>query len=221
MIVGYPAQLHGIENLELIVGRPDARTTSVERDLVDGVETMRVEYVRDDGLDCQMWFAPGKGHQMVKSQIESDYYGARLRNVIHSEVKAFETPTGVVWFPEKVVYEGFRDGEPRFAVDTVLTDLVFNEDIDEARFSLSTMEIPAGTPVMSEFASDGVTKEWTGEKLVGIGSLGAPPKGLLEGGEESRRATMLIISINLALLSGAFLWAYLRSKRRARSQHPS
>ena len=221
MTVSPPSFLHSMENLESFIGRTDGRTIKVGPAVVDGIEADFVECLQGSGIEQRMWFAPGQGGQMIKSETEYETQGGRLRGVARADFARHDTPSGTVWYPKSIRFERFFDDELKEVDETVVTDAKFNEDIDDSRFRLESMDIPAGTPVMSEFGNDGVTKEWTGEKLVGIGSLGDPPKGLVEGGEESRRATMLIISVNLALLSGAFLWAYLRSKRRARSQHPS
>ncbi len=136
--------LHGL-HFEIFAANPDRTNVTVELEEIDGRNMSRVEYVRADGAKARMWIDADRGSNIVRAEFESTFRSEKWLSRSDCELKQYDVDG--VWFPEVVTFQEFHDGVLQGGETTTVRAATFNIDINDDRFTMSTMNIPRGTPI--------------------------------------------------------------------------
>lgn len=195
-----------LSRLDLLLTRPDRKSTSTREDSIGGEPVQRVEYERKDGCWLRAWISPAKNYSVLRMEIADKREDGQWLTSIECRPKAHDD--GAVWFPESVTARKHRNGELMEEEIVTIRSAAFNQPVDPALFTLERLGMPPGN--MIQDLANRSTGTWDGEKVV---PLGAPPPPRFDL-EPSRRTWLLL---SLASAAGAALAFWVLRRRMARA----
>ncbi len=201
-----------IVDMEYLLMRPDREDTSIAADVLDGVDTWRIEYRRKNGEPVKFWIAPSKGYSLLRASEVEPYGDSKIEDSIQCEVEQFGAQQ--IWYPSRVYYERKLDGEKVMSSTLTTTHAEFNQPIDAALFTMAGMDIPAGTMVVEQPRNPDGGREWNGKELVLMGRKSPT----YTGPPSSRPWMWWIVSINLLVVSVLLMMFWARSRLRRRDE---
>jgi hypothetical protein len=180
------------------------------RDSVDGREVWRVDYERlSDGALASFWVDPERDYSVVRAHVKSRHPdGTTTDDSIECSLKQW--PEGNVWYPERVLHQLRVDGRLSHEEETQVVRARFNTEVHPDAFSLSGMDVIAGSQVFEIPTPPGASRMWDGKELVPIKGrerlAGWPP-------QHTRRG-WLYVSLGLALGAAACIALYVWCRTR-------
>lgn len=204
-----PLVLHSA-SLESFLALSDRRNTSIERQRVGDLETWRIEHERSDRSRIRMWIAPSQDYSIVRVVIVPEWGGGSLLDRIECENREYGSPG--VWYPHRVCYERFVDGEFYYEVVLTVQKARFNQPVDEKVFTLAGMDIPEGTRVIGLSRPGQGPEMWDGSNIVPL-RMHDPP-GDLDADRPSGRKPFRRLTSSVALLLVALLALFVRRRQR-------
>jgi len=196
-----------LSRLDLLLTRPDRKSTSTREDSIGGEPVQRVEYERKDGCWLRAWISPAKNYSVLRMEIADKREDGQWLTSIECRPKAHDD--GAVWFPESVTARKHRNGELMEEEIATIRSAAFNQPVDPTLFTLEGLGMPPGR--MIQDLSNRSTGTWDGEKVV---PLMAPPPAPVDLESESRRTWLLL---SWAAAAGAALAFWVLRRRMARA----
>jgi hypothetical protein len=152
-------------SLEEALGRPDREKPELRRERWKDLDCWVISYRDLRGTHIELWVAPSQGYSVVRCLAEGNASGKANRGVLETEY----APVGNsgLWYPRSWVYEGLFDGKPLDKEVGHVTELSFNEPLDDKVFTLAGMNIAPGTGIVGQ-EPNGQYKslDWTGEAII-------------------------------------------------------
>lgn len=153
---------YGIEDFLKTLALPGKTAT---RDVVDGVETIRIEFKLKSGVECRFWFAPGYGYAPIKAR--GHYPPFNFIDEINLTVE--EWKNSGLWFPTS--YRSTRQASNEiYSVDNATVKIhSLNEPLAQKTFDASGLGVPVGRRVRIISPTGTKTRpkmKWDGEKPV-------------------------------------------------------
>ncbi len=212
-LIPMPPSLWHSTPVEQFYGVAERLNSTVVREEVDGIATIKSSYSRADGKQVAIWVVPEMDHCALQAELKVPMRNLGLR--IYRVRSALKEYAGQIWFPTSVEYT-CRAGDEVVEHEVLTVDEAeFNIKVDPAAFTLAGLDVTPGAHVVglpTNLAPTGV-KVWDGEKLDDTESAkrsaNRPP--LQEGKSRSRLTWLIGINLGLGLI---FLILYFRSRYR-------
>jgi hypothetical protein len=201
-----PTWLSGLQAapIDLVLTRPDRKSTSTRAESIGGEPVQRVEYERKDGCWVRAWISPAKNYSVLRMEIAARRKDGEWVTSIECRPKAHNN--GAVWFPESVTARKHRNGELMSEEIATIRSAAFNQAVDPALFTVEGLGMPPGH--MIQDLSNASTGTWDGEKVVPLAAPPPPPADL----KPRIRKTWLLLSLASAAAAALVLWVLWREK---------
>ncbi len=204
-----PTWLNGLHTrpIDLVLTRPDRKSTSTRAESIGGEPVQRVEYERKDGCWLRAWISPAKNYSVLRMEIADRRKDGEWVTSIECRPKAHNN--GAVWFPESVTARKHRNGELMREEIATIHSAAFNQPVDPTLFTVEGLGMPPGHPIND--LSNASAGTWDGEKVVPFRAPPPPPGDLQPG----IRKTWLLLSLASAAAAAVVLWVLRRRRARA------
>jgi hypothetical protein len=205
-------------DISSVISRFEGVDVSIEDSTLAGEQVTKLSHRRPAGQLITLWIAEARGPSIVKMETQASTEDGLMVTTMECTVREWKSG---IWFPERVItsrtIEGkaISDGKPIPTEWVVVTKAILNEPIDEARFSLSGLEIAVGTPIAIEGAVEGPVDIWNGQTVVPA-SDSARNRQSRSDSSVSRTASLLAMNLAgiVALFVGFVIWRRLARRVR-------
>jgi hypothetical protein len=119
-----------------------------------------VEYVGKDGSKFAMWFLNGDARQLARIECSSTSQGKEVVDSIETRLEEYHE--GGVIFPKSMLFQRRVDDKLVIESRQEIVAARFNYGIDQEKFSIKSMNLEPGTPVVG---NPGPTLRWNGNSL--------------------------------------------------------
>lgn len=197
--------LSGLTDWEVsgqLLDRADRTDIVLSEEILDGLDTLRLDYRLEGGSAVSVWYAPTQGFGIVAATRET----STDRGVLYQSLKVQrkQYPDGNLWYPCNVSFLDKLDGE------TVLDDVIVVEEarfgpVDESMFTLKKLGLSPGEMVLDRRDGGQRGLIWSGEELI----KGRPQPEARGQGKGNR----IFWIANAIVLLCVAVYAILRSRR--------
>jgi prepilin-type N-terminal cleavage/methylation domain-containing protein/prepilin-type processing-associated H-X9-DG protein len=192
--------------LDRFVGREDRPGLAGEKELLAGVDCVRVSYNDPDSGKVTYWIAPALGPSVVRIELKGEFISRRV-----STTNKRHEPSGL-WFPVSYeVLEFAPDGKLTERITSPVRVISINAPIDPKRFTVAGIGLPADTVVLGVPPQE-ETMFWNGSQLLPWEGQGASLPVIPQG--SSKRKWFLRAAVVLAALAVICLSSFYLMRRR-------
>ena len=134
---------------------------AVQKDVVNGIDCLKVSYNLKFDVQCDFWFAPSKGYSPIRARGYSKSHD--FEDEINLNVEEWHNSR--LWYPTS--YSSFRRyGD--FLKETENGSILIhslNKPLGNSTFEITTLDVPIGRSVRT-LPSNGSSSIWDGKKAV-------------------------------------------------------
>jgi hypothetical protein len=146
-----------------LLNRADRTDMVLSKAILDGLETLRLDYRLAVGSKVSVWFAPTQGFGIVAATKET----TTSRGVVYASLKSQrkQYPDENLWYPGNVIFVYKFNGE------TVLNEVVVVEEarfghVDESMFTPKKLGLSPGEVVLDRRGGAQRGLIWNGDELI-------------------------------------------------------